>query len=849
MSDARGPVIGVSIAFFVVASICVILRFYTRIAIVKNVHQHDYWCLLAWMVDFGFTFSLLYAASNGLGLPSASIDPECRDRINPAMMTVKTSFLVFYLSFAKGHPTFRLAIYATLFVVNVAGLVLTFLNVFQCSPVAAAFTSSLRSTAKCLNVISLALTSAPVNILTGLAILFLPIPMLTNMNLPRSQKVIVTGLFGCGIFVTIIDVIRIIYIQRAVTDSEESSLTQGQTDGTTLVEISAPAALSMMWSVAEVNMAVICTCIPLLKPLVVRVVPAIIGVTHKKHGSTKNSLQFPAALYPSLPSPNAVFFSNRQITRSASSSSGTFAHKRNTRDSDARLATQRGYQGSTDMLEHAYPLESRLDAQSTGALPMEFSPTNQNYGFVDFVDFVQMNKPKSMLKLTNKESLAPLAIVAIIFFVWGFSYGLLGTLGIRLQDILGLNSWQFLGNHSAYFSGYLLSPLLIGRWTLKKWGFKGTFITGLCLYACGTLIFWPSAVLLSYPAFVVSNLVIGIGLGVLETASDSFIALCGPPEYAEIRLNFVQGIQATASVVSPLLAQKVLFRSVTRDTALVDPQWTYLSIAFFVLILAVVLYYVPLPEAPDEDLEELATHNEETHPTKIMGVPVIWITLVLGATSLYFYTAGQEILSTSFETLVSTSIPNSRLSPFDYLTIGHAIFAAGRFITAFVLYLLKPRWVLSIAYTCTIIFSILCMSTSGTTAVIMGLLVYLFESGIFSTVFTISLRRMGRHTKTAAPILATAVSGGAFLPFAQYGVSESHGVTYSYCVLVAVFCAGAVFPLYLTFVPKAKRQIDPRDVSMGSARRGQSGDFHGTSTPAEGQKDHLEMDSQRGSGS
>ncbi|PYH97871.1 MFS general substrate transporter [Aspergillus ellipticus CBS 707.79] len=815
MGNARVAVLAVSITFLVVASICIILRFYTRIAIVKNIGHHDYWCLVAWIVDFGFSFSLLYATSQGLGLPSEAIDSQHRGNIvratyafivlhNPALMTVKTSFLIFYLSFSKGQRLFRLATYVTLFVVNVAGLVLTLLNIFQCRPVAAAFRSDLRSTAK--------------------------------MNLPRSQKIILTVLFGCGIFVTIIDVIRIIYLQRAVTDSEETF--QLQIDSDTLVEISSNAALSMMWSVAEVNMAVICTCIPLLKPLVVRVLPMIIGDINKKHETSTHSMQFLEEPFPSLPSPSDFFSSNRR----SASSNGTFRQKRSTNDNDARFQAQRAFHGSTDMLEHVLsselhpgrstPLKEDLQlrpntiitgAELSGALPVQPFPSNTNH---DFVDFVQVNKPKSMLKLNNRESLFPLVIVTIIFFVWGFSYGLLGSLGDQIQTILELNSWQFLGNHAAYFGGYLLSPLLIGRWVLKKWGFKFTFITGLCLYACGTLVFWPSAVLLSYPAFVVSNLVIGIGLGVLETASDSFVTLCGPPENAEIRLTFVQSIQAVASVVSPLLAQKVLFRSVTRATALVDPQWTYLSIAFFVLILAVVLYYLPLPEAPDEDLEELAKRDQDDYSTKVLGVPVIWMTLLLGVSSLFFYTAGQEILSTSFETLVSTTFPTPTITPFDYLTIGHSVFTAGRFLTALTVWFLKPRWVLMIGYLGAIVFSVLCMNTTGSTAVIMGLMIYVFESGIFSIIFAISLRCMGRHTKTAAPLLATAVGGGAFLPFAQYGVSVSHRVPYSYCVLLAVFCAGAIFPLYLNFVPAARRQVDPVPSRFLRHRRALSAALH-----------------------
>lgn len=108
-----------------------------------------------------------------------------------------------------------------------------------------------------------------------------------------------------------------------------------------------------------------------------------------------------------------------------------------------------------------------------------------------------------------------------------------------------------------------------------------------------------------------------------------------------------------------------------------------------------------------------------------------------------------------------------------------------------------------------IVFSILCMKTTGVAAVAMGLMVYLFESGAFSIIFAISLRGAGQHTKTAATLLTTAISGGACFPFAQYAASLAGGMSFSYSVLVAVFCAGAIFPIYLNLVPAAKKQVDP----------------------------------------
>ena len=91
----------------------------------------------------------------------------------------------------------------------------------------------------------------------------------------------------------------------------------------------------------------------------------------------------------------------------------------------------------------------------------------------------------------------------------------------------------------------------------------------------------------------------------------------------------------------------------------------------------------------------------------------------------------------------------------------------------------------------------------------MGLMVYLFESGIFSIIFAISLRGLGEHTKTGASIMASAISGAIMLPFPQQAAVDRRGVSYSFSVTAAAFAAGTIFPLYLNLVPAAREQVDP----------------------------------------
>ena len=203
------------------------------------------------------------------------------------------------------------------------------------------------------------------------------------------------------------------------------------------------------------------------------------------------------------------------------------------------------------------------------------------------------------------------------------------------------------------------APLTLGHYVLVHYGFKATFITGLGLYGIGTLIFWPSAVLFSYAAFVVSNLVVGCGVSILELGSNPFIALCGPPRYAEIRLNISQGVQATATVLFSLLAHKVLFRSVQDSSSLINVQWSYLGIAIFDALLCLVFIYMPIPEATDDDFEEACQRRGSTASQRFFGgrARTIYVTLALGSFANFVYVGAQETLSLNFTDFVEAVQP------------------------------------------------------------------------------------------------------------------------------------------------------------------------------------------------
>ena len=737
---------------------------------------------------------------------------------NPILVTTKASILAFYLTLAKNTKVFQYCCWGTMAIVVGAGLALTVANIFQCTPVWAEFANPVSAYAYCADIITLYLSSAPVNITTDLAILALPIPILTRLRLPKKQKIVLIITFSFGAFVAAVDVVRIAYLEQAFQVrfvGEYGSRRVSITD-----DFSWSASLSFMWSAIEVHVGIICACVPSLKPLVAKILPSMLRDTSNPHdvsapagrslglasrpdGRKAVGLNIGHSRQPDMYSMNSPGLpSNARQQRSRALQSGSDAN-----DPASEEIQQSTADNEMDFMEFLTTPEMAANDLNKASTNMT---TNTNRSTATNFDFYNMASNRPMTKLTNRESILPLVYVTILFFLWGCAYGFLNVLNSRFSAIANLTEAQSVGTHAAYYGGYLIGPFLPGRWILKHGGFKATFITGLCIYAVGTLAFWPAAVVLSFPAFIISNLIVGIGVSVLEVAANPFIALCGPIAYAEARLNISQGFQAIGTVLAPLLAQRVLFRTITNAVALIDVQWTYLGIALFAIALAVVFFYLPIPEASDQDFEEVAERRESVNSAMLFGrIKVVYVTLALGVLAQFCYVSAQEAVSVNYGRYIEAIDVGDRLDAFDWQTVGHTVFALGRFLCAALQFFIKPRRILLLLYVGMITTAALCMVLTGRSGIAVLTLFELFQSGVFSFIFAISLRGLGSHTKTGAVWLTVAIFGGAVGPFTQNPIISGYNVSYSFCIVVATTCLGAIFPIYLETIASAKKQVDP----------------------------------------
>jgi hypothetical protein len=376
-------------------------------------------------------------------------------------MAFKTSILIFYLRLSKNtQKVLRRASWLILILINLAGTVLTLLNIFQCRPIEAAFNQT-NPPGKCIPLLTEFICSAPINIVTDLAILALPLPVLTGMRLPPRQKIILIITFALGIFVTVVDVVRIYYLQKAINDAPSTPSSDPEASFGDSPEFAWNASLALLWSAVEVNVGIACACIPTLKPLIIRILPSMLI---DPHGSARHGSDMADKL------------------NTAQSSQGHQASEH-----DFARTTPEGGQDEVYAPTANHGPESDLDAQisameflTTPEMVMETgrgqthaplvssATTNTSEPSGVYFGFVNMRKPKSMIRTSVRDSFKYCTIVTILFLLWGFSYGLLNTLSNVVADISNMTVPETLGLTSIYFgAGYFFGPLLVGEWILR----------------------------------------------------------------------------------------------------------------------------------------------------------------------------------------------------------------------------------------------------------------------------------------------------------------------------------------------------------------------------------------------
>lgn len=392
-----------------------------------------------------------------------------------------------------------------------------------------------------------------------------------------------------------------------------------------------------------------------------------------------------------------------------------------------------------------------------------------------------------IVKTKNGRSyLYPFILVTSLFFLWGFAHSILDVLNKDFQIVFQMTKAKSALVQMMVYGGYFLMALPAGYIT-KKMGYRKGVIIGLLLYAFGAFLFIPGCKLESFPFFLLCLFIIGCGLTCLETAANPYITVLGDPKYGSSRLNFAQAFNGFGWICGPLAGSLIILSDSKNIDNLAIP---YMGIGIAVLVVAILFVCVKLPEIKEDEKDEEEGISMDHMNNSLWQHPHF----LFGLLALFLYVAAQTGINSFFinyatESTISFSPKEAGL----LLSFGGmGLFMMGRFLGSWLLSLIKASTLLFIFSIGALICMALVIINAGWVSLIALFICYLFESIMFPTIFSMSIRNLGTHTKQASSFLIMSIVGGAIAPWLM-GLLGEHSINIGFIIPLLCFIIISIY--------------------------------------------------------
>ncbi len=200
----------------------------------------------------------------------------------------------------------------------------------------------------------------------------------------------------------------------------------------------------------------------------------------------------------------------------------------------------------------------------------------------------------------------PLALLAILFFMWGFLTSMNDILIPYLREAFDLNDFQSMLVQLCFFGGYFVGALIYFVVSatrgdpIARIGHQRSIVTGLLITGMGAFLFYPAAGYVSYGFFLSAYFVLGFGLALVQIAANPYVAILGSEKTASSRLNLSQGFNSLGTVLGPLIGGYLIFELFAGGVASA-PQVPYLAFGGALVLLAILFSCVSLPRIGQTD--------------------------------------------------------------------------------------------------------------------------------------------------------------------------------------------------------------------------------------------------------
>lgn len=406
------------------------------------------------------------------------------------------------------------------------------------------------------------------------------------------------------------------------------------------------------------------------------------------------------------------------------------------------------------------------------------------------------------MKVIERKYLLPFVLVTSLFALWGLANNMTDTLLAAFRKIMQMSDTQTSFIQMAFYGAYFCLALPAALF-IRKHSYKSGVILGLCLYALGAILFLPAASAASYAFYLIAIYIMAAGCSVLETTANPYIMSMGSPETATRRLNIAQSFNPIGSIMGILVSKYFILQ----DISLYSVSGTYAAVGGVLIAIMIVMLFVRMPEGSDgsgvQDFKGSSVASSFRRLLKNRNY-------AFGVVAQFFYVGAQICIWSFTIRLVMKELGVIESQAATIYLISIIGFCASRFVYTWLMKYVAPQQLLAIGALLSTICVLLVVLTSGWFCVVSLILVSVFMSLMFPTIYGIALGSVSESehfddTKIGASGLIMAILGGALLTPVQGIVSDYSNINMSY--LVPMGCFLVVLAYALRVGPKRNTRV------------------------------------------
>lgn len=397
-----------------------------------------------------------------------------------------------------------------------------------------------------------------------------------------------------------------------------------------------------------------------------------------------------------------------------------------------------------------------------------------------------------------------LMLVFAVFFILGGVTNINDVLIPKLKGLYQLSNFQANLVQFAFFTAYALFSIPAGI-LLKKLGYLRGFVAGFLIVAVGALLFLPAANTGVYGTFLAALFVIGGGITMLQVAMNPIIVTLGDPAKASSRLTFAQSFNSIGvflmvyggaelmlgeqSKVDPAtLSGQALKDYQIAESAIVGSAYFWLAMAM--IVIAALFWFF-----------RKALDGQTVEETKVEGTMALLMSnkrLQFGALCIFSYVGAEVAIGSN----IIEYLKQPRTMGLDASAAGKLLALywggamVGRLLGGFILRMFKPGSVLASAAMINVTLLIISALTSGDIAGWALIVIGLFNSIMFPTIFSLSTQGLNEKAAQASGVLCTAIVGGALVPPLLGLVADQAGFAVALIVPMVCYLIIASFGRY-----------------------------------------------------